>query len=212
MTRRSEKITQILTKVANSLSYQMMEKEVIKEADIVIYRYGIENGIILFLNVSTAFFIGIITGRLIEILVFLLPFITLRSFSGGFHLDNKITCYICSNLILMIPAYAKEIGNVLVKTWQGSAYAIGIAFVLCSVGIIFSLCPMDSKKRKLDLAEKKHLKIRARLILTVQLGVLGLLYFIGFKVYMTPFGISLCVIAVLMLIGKFQLAWQKIVK
>jgi Membrane protein putatively involved in post-translational modification of the autoinducing quorum-sensing peptide len=196
-------------KAADLLSFQMMEKGIIKEEDIPIYRYGIENGIILFLNMITAFIIGIITGRLIGILIFLLSLITLRSFAGGFHLDNKIACYICSNLILMIPAYAKEMGNIFLKIWNDSAYVIGIMFVLCVIGTIFFLCPMDSKKRKLDIVEKKHFKVRARMILIIQLVVIVGLYFIGTEVYIIPICISLSVIAVLMLIRKVQLVWLK---
>ena len=195
-------------KAADTFSLSMLEKGIIKEEDIPIYRYGIENGIILIFNMLTAFVIGILTGRLVEILVFLLSYITLRSYSGGFHLDNKIACYISSNLILMIPACASEMGYAFVRTWNEPVKVIEIAFVICSAVIIFSLSPMDSKQRKLDTAEKKHFKFRARLILMVQLVVVGILCFIGQRICVVPICISICTIAVLMLIGKIQLAAQ----
>lgn len=195
-------------KIVTVLSERMAEKEIIKQEDISIYQYGIENGIILSLNMLTAVSIGLVTGRLIEILAFLLAFISLRSFSGGFHLESKVMCYICSNLILLIPAYAAEISRYCSKMFSSTVINIEIVIVMCATVIIFINSPMDSNKRKLDLAERKHFKVRARSILIVQAVIIVILYFFKRKFPVDSLCISLCTIAVLMLIRKVQLIWQ----
>ena len=56
-------------------------------------------------NLITAFLIGLFTEQLLVVCVFTLSFMTLRSFTGGFHCDDSLFCYIGSSLVLFIPVY-----------------------------------------------------------------------------------------------------------
>ena len=91
---------------AEKLCGRMLEKNIIKEEDVELYIYGMTNGIIMLGNLLTAILIGIMTGRLEIVLVFLLFYASLRTYSGGYHLESKIGCYLCSSGILLIPIYS----------------------------------------------------------------------------------------------------------
>lgn len=86
------------------LSRWMQEREIIEKEDSEIYQYGIRSGGII-LNLITAFLIGLFTEQLLVVCVFTLSFMTLRSFTGGFHCDDSLFCYIGSSLVLFIPVY-----------------------------------------------------------------------------------------------------------
>ena len=89
------------------LSHRMVERGIIKEEEQELYQFGIRNGMILLLNVVTALVIGLLTEQLAVVAVFTLSFMVLRSYTGGYHSDSRIFCYLGSNLVLLVPVYTQ---------------------------------------------------------------------------------------------------------
>lgn len=183
------------------LSRQLVERGIIKEEEQEIYQFGIRNGMIILLNVLTAFLIGLVTEKLLVVAVFTLSFMVLRSYTGGYHSDSRIFCYVGTNLVLFIPVYTEEL---FVRT-EDSILIILLTLAVCII-MIFS--PMHSKNRKLDEAEQKHFGRKARMIVVIQLIVLGVLWYMEQDTYAYAIYSSICITAVLMLIGKVQLWLQ----
>lgn len=73
------------------LSQRLVERGIIKEEEQEIYQFGIRNGMIILLNVLTAFLIGLITEKLFIVAVFTVSFMVLRSYTGGYHSDRLDT-------------------------------------------------------------------------------------------------------------------------
>ena len=184
------------------LSHRLVERWIIKEEEQEIYQFGIRNGMIILLNVLTAFLIGLITEKLLIVAVFTVSFMVLRSYTGGYHSDSRIFCYIGSNLVLFMPIYTESL---FVKT-EGSILCIVLAI---AVSIIMIFSPMHSKNRKLDKAEQKHFGKRARVITMVQLIILGILWYGEVTSYIYAIYSSICITAIFMLIGKVQLWLQE---
>ena len=183
------------------LSRRMVERGIIKEEEQEIYQFGIRNGMIILLNVLTAFLIGLVTEKLFIVAVFTFSFMVLRSYTGGYHSDSRIFCYIGSNLVLFIPVYTQSL---FVKTDD----SILCILLTIAVSIIMIFSPMHSKNRKLDEAEQKHFGRKARAITVAQLIVLGVLWYIEQETYAYAIYSSIGITAVLMLIGKIQLWLQ----
>lgn len=158
------------------LSHRMVERGIIKEEEQELYQFGIRNGMILLLNVVTALVIGLLTEQLAVVAVFTLSFMVLRSYTGGYHSDSRIFCYLGSNLVLLVPVYTQAVFCKTSLAWL-------LAVLLVSAGIIFLLSPMHSKNRKLDKEEQKHFGRKARLIAALELAVLGILWHAGQVLY-----------------------------
>lgn len=148
------------------LSHRMVERGIIKEEEQELYQFGIRNGMILLLNVVTALVIGLLTEQLAVVAVFTLSFMVLRSYTGGYHSDSRIFCYLGSNLVLLVPVYTQAVFYKTSLAWL-------LAVLLVSAGIIFLLSPMHSKNRKLDKEEQKHFGRKARLIAALELACLA---------------------------------------
>ena len=183
------------------LSRRLVERGIIKEEEQEIYQFGIRNGMIILLNVLTAFLIGLVTEKLFVVAVFTLSFMVLRSYTGGYHSDSRIFCYVGSNLVLFIPVYTEML---FVQT---DNYILFI-FLALAVGIIMVYSPKHSKNRKLDEAEQKHFGRKARIITVIQLIVLGVLWYMKQNTYAYAIYSSICITAVLMMLGKMQLWLQ----
>ncbi len=183
------------------LSRRMVECGIIKEEEQRIYEFGIRNGMILFLDIVTAFLIGLLTGKLAVVAVFTVSFMILRSYTGGYHSDSRLFCYIGSNLVLFVPVYT---GVLFEETEKG----ILLLFLYLAVVIIFIFSPMHSKNRRLDEKEQKHFGRKARIVATAELLVFAVLSYAGENDYAYAVYTSLCITAVFMLIGKIQLQIQ----
>lgn len=152
---------------------------------------------ILLLNVVTALVIGLLTEQLAVVAVFTLSFMVLRSYTGGYHSDSRIFCYLGSNLVLLVPVYTQAVFCKTSLAWL-------LAVLLVSAGIIFTQS-MHSKNRKLDKEEQKHFGRKARLIAALELAVLGILWHAGQVLYAYAVYTGICITALFMLIGNAQL-------
>ncbi|MDE7414908.1 MAG: accessory gene regulator B family protein [Lachnospiraceae bacterium] len=183
------------------LSRRMVERNIIGEEEQGIYQFGVRNGIIILINITTAFLIGLFTEQLLVVYIFTLSFMMLRSFTGGYHCDSSLWCYISSSFVLFIPV------NTVSLFVRMSV--MSVLLILAAVaGVIIVLSPMHSKKRKLDYAEKKHFGRRARVMVILQAAVFLMLWYLGYNGYAYAVYSSICIIAVLMLAGKAQLYIQ----
>ena len=157
----------------------MVERGIIKEEEQELYQFGIRNGMILLLNVVTALVIGLLTEQLAVVAVFTLSFMVLRSYTGGYHSDSRIFCYLGSNLVLLVPVYTQAV-------FYKTSLARLLAVLLVSAGIIFLL------------------RI-ARLIAVSELAVLGILWYAGQIPYAYAVYTGICITALFMIVGKAQL-------
>lgn len=184
--------------MAGWLSRRMLERGIIREEERELYEFGIRNGMILLLDIATAFLIGLLTTKLAVVAIFTVSFMVLRSYTGGYHSDSRIFCYIGSNIVLFIPVYTE---NIFLMASDLQVYVLlSLAMV-----IILWLSPMHSKNRKLDQKEQKHFGKKARLVAVMELIIFLALWYVGQTAYTYAVYTSICITAVFMLAGKAQL-------
>ena len=149
-----------------------VEKEIISEQDINIYKYGYVLLYELFVNIVIAVVIGVATNRLGELLVFLLLYVPLRSFCGGWHADKLWKCTIYSNLMLILLCVTLSYEIIYSRTI--------IMVLIFIIGIIFvGICaPVGTQTKPISSKEKKVYKKRIILIQFIHcIGICLLLLF-----------------------------------
>lgn len=119
------------------LSHRMVERGIIKEEEQELYQFGIRNGMILLLNVVTALVIGLLTEQLAVVAVFTLSFMVLRSYTGGYHSDGRIFCYLGSNLVLLVPVYTQAVFYKTSLAWLLAVLLVSAALELAVLGILW---------------------------------------------------------------------------
>ena len=98
----------MIAKFAKKINEILIQKGIVQKEDAELYRYGVENGIVVAGNLLASGIFGIVTGRPGLVLVFLLFYASLRSYSGGSHCKSRIGCFLISMAILSIPVYTHE--------------------------------------------------------------------------------------------------------
>ena len=74
---------------------------VVPSEDKDIYVYGIGQGTVLLVNLISVIIIGLLLGMVWQSLVFILAYIPIRSYAGGYHASTQLRCYILSNAVVV---------------------------------------------------------------------------------------------------------------
>ncbi len=141
----------------------LIGEKTINEEERELYEYALS---VLWSSVSLlilVLIVGVITGTVREGLLFLLPFLIMRKFSGGFHTRRMWTCIVSSTIVL-------STCMVCIKyLCTGIMMNIVLVIALCSL-MIWS--PVDTENRRLNPEEKRSCKA----IVFAMAVVFGLLY------------------------------------
>lgn len=180
------------------LIYQMEKLSIIEKEDSQLYRYGMQNAIVIGINLLTAIVISIILHKLEIVVIFLCMFSLVRVFAGGYHTRRKIYCYLFSNLCLIIPMYGNGLYCLLEPEIQYSSFLI-----ICLITILLS--PVESLNRKYDSTEMKHFKRRTILAVVVEMSIYAGCEIFNFNNVSYAIYSALGLVVLLMLIGKINI-------
>lgn len=186
----------MIAKFAKKINEILIQKGIVQKEDAELYQYGIENGIVVAGNLLASGIFGIVTGRPGLVLVFLLFYASLRSYSGGSHCKSRIGCFLISMAILSIPVYTHEF--VMNNVPATVILMIGIAAVV----VILILSPVESINKPLDDEEKKYYARVTHCIVALQVCVLIILFCLEVKDYFYAGYSSIVLVAVFMVMGK----------
>ena len=126
----------------------LINNNIIKKEDSEIYSYGFKEMIFITLNVLTTIFIGLIFNKMFEVILFMVTYIPIRVYAGGYHARTKLRCYIFSVLMLISVCYILKLD--LLKS-----YLLIVILTIISSGIILYLAPVEDENKPLDEIEIK---------------------------------------------------------
>lgn len=162
--------------------------------EISVYKYGIEITISSLLNFILIVSIGIITGYFFESLLFLLCFVPLRQYTGGYHANTYFKCNlyfcICFSVLLILYSITKSYYSTLCVT------VINL-FSVISIGYF---CPIDNKNKRVADKDKRKFKIIA-IIISLVISVVSILLAIFDKKYGILMSYTLLLVVVLVYIS-----------
>lgn len=177
---------------------KMIKKGVIRNEDKELYMFGIDQLITIIINISITLGISILFDNLLPTLIFLISYIPLRSFAGGYHAKTERRCFIYSIILIIFLQFYYDYFFFNRKYFN---FAIMIVFAL----FIHAYAPIQSRYNLLSGNEKKYCKR-----VTDQILLLGILCFCMGKVFNCQFvvmGITSTFYAevFLLLLGKISL-------
>lgn len=169
----------------------------LSEDDRDLYLFGFTQGIILLLNVLTSLCIGIALGMLLEVMIYMVCFIPLRIFAGGYHAKTQLRCYIMSSFTTVFVL----LGIKFLQNYNGTLEWI---MLLISTVVIWHLAPVEDYNKPLAIEEKLLYQKRVKKILIILIGVGALSYALNIQVVMTVGEIAIWFLAIVLLLGLFK--------
>lgn len=190
-----------MEKIANKLVELMAKNEVIDKAEFKAYKYGMQIGLELVINITICVIVAILLDAKIYCLFFLLIYISIRAFAGGLHLSTFLKCTLASSFYLVtIVTCMKKI--VLPKECS-------IVIILLITGGIKLLAPVEDQNRKLTAEEKQKFSKRLTYLLII-LSFLSCFFFWrnSMKIIST-IALSLVFSFLVLLLGKLKNMLQR---
>lgn len=161
-----------------------------------LYVFGINQCLSMLLNILTALFIGILFGEILQLLLFMLAYIPLRSYAGGWHARTPSRCYIFS--VIMLTFVSIGIKYLSLTEW------VYYAVLLASVLIVFVLSPIEDKNKPLDELEHKVYKKRTAIIAALELVVCLVLKLTRLDSLFVAVVYSFAVLSLMLIAGKVK--------
>lgn len=134
-------------RIADATANWLVKANAIKSEDQELYSYAMYSFLFAAAPLMLTMAIGVFMRMFLESILFILPFVIIRKFCGGFHLKSPTVCIFISTGIIF--AFLCAIRYVLN---HGIYWPVVIATVLCAVQL-FIKSPIDSEARKLSERE-----------------------------------------------------------
>ena len=183
---------QIFERWADSL----VQEGIISREDAGLYSYGLEQGLLLALNIGTALLIGLLLDEFVACVIFLACFLPLRAMAGGYHARTPFRCYLLgmvmvTGVLAMIKWFPWTMSEALI--------AVGIASI-----VIWLLAPVENENKLLDVEEKAEYQKKTRVLL-VSIWILLVEVFMQKNVQgSSALDMSIIVTAVMLVLGNIK--------
>lgn len=86
----------MFSEISEMMTQSLIDNKKIQSDNRELYRYGIQQGLTMIMNLATTLLIGLLCGMLWQSIVFYMAYIPLRSYAGGYHAKTPIRCYLFS--------------------------------------------------------------------------------------------------------------------
>ncbi len=187
-------IMDLFAKLAHKIGNNLVNSKIIKAEDIEIYIYGINQILISILNIASALIIGLFFGVFLEVAVFMVAYIPLRTFAGGYHAKTPLRCYILS--VIMLTVVSLGLKYLSLTEWVYYAVDVLAIIMIC----IFS--PVEDKNKPLNAIEHKVYKRRTILITAIEFTFVLLLKLMMLDGLSISIAYSFAVLSLMLIAGK----------
>lgn len=161
----------IIEKIVDALLRRQILLGNLKE-DISVYRYGYTLMFERIINYIITILIVAITGEWLIVIAFLLSFIPIRSYAGGWHADKFIVCTVLSNVTILLSIIITN--SIVIQNGVCIFILEAVLFF-----IIYKNAPIQNKNKKLTEKECSTYKKVTLIILIAEITAEVLLYISG---------------------------------
>ena len=182
----------MLEQLSYIIATHLANKKIIDSEDTDIYRFGLEVGISTMINLLFLILTTILFFSFIYLLIFIVFFVFLRQYSGGYHADTHIKCnamtLLCYSLCTVCSQHFK---TDLILT--SILFIVGLAMIIITA-------PIKNHNKTITLNQLPKYKFAATLIFALEIIFTYILVFWDNHYSSNAFCTILCVI-ILMPVG-----------
>lgn len=173
---------------SKSIAAWLIRHGVVQAEERELYEYAVHSLVLSLAPLVIVIIMGSFMGVVKESILFILPFMVIRKFSGGFHAKHEWVCLVgsCGLLFLCVLTVSKLTYNI----------ALGSVTLGAVMSLLF-LSPIDSDNRRLSADEKKKYKRNTCIMACLFFGVFVLLIGLKAEKYACCIAVGLILSAVL---------------
>lgn len=177
--------------VSSKIAKWLLRAGAISENERELYEYAVYSFLFSLLPLVLVMFLGAVSGMLLEGVLMIIPFMLIRKFSGGFHLQSSGVCFVSSTLLLSAFLFL-----IRIVTFKQSFVLLSCFVTLAAIQVFFC-SPIDNEARKLSDKERAVFKKVARIMSALFLTVYIVLMPFGLNRFAVPVGAGIILTALL---------------
>lgn len=140
----------MLNKIATKFTKTMLAHKIIAEDMFDIYVYGFELLLSFLFNTTIILIAGVLLGRILQTLLFLLIFVLLRSFTGGYHAN---TYGVCTFVTFMVYG-----GVLLLSELYNPSLLFYALLAILGFVVMLVFVPIEHPNKKITEKQKRKYK------------------------------------------------------
>ena len=134
-------------RIASYLSSKMLAHNLINQELFEVYVYGLELSLSFVISTFIILLVGVLFNQIVSSVVFLVVFIFIRRFTGGYHATTFLRCQIC-----FVSTFISVLS--LSKLLPANIYIVIILPILVGLPLILKYAPIENKYKPLTSKEK----------------------------------------------------------
>lgn len=158
----------MIHKIAEKMINWQIVKGNLTETDRNKYVYAYEILFNQLVNLSIAVVLAFVSHELISVLLFLVIYIPLRKYAGGFHAENNEKCIIYSSLVIICVIIFNTTLHDVTNAYEGIISIMMICFMLM-LAFIWHMTPIEAKNKKLDELERRRCRRKVHIICIIHI-------------------------------------------
>lgn len=191
----------MFTRLSCKITDKLEHNGTISKSDRALYEYGLRQMFTTLLNILTMLLIGFAMKMVIPAILYTAAYIPLRVYAGGYHASTPQRCWIFSAIMLFVVLW------ILKNVSEVYPYPLMALSLISCVGI-FVLSPVEDKHKPLDETEHRVYRIRAIVMLAVEIAAAIVLWILSLKNEAMVLGLVWCSLAIMLLLGKLKNKFQ----
>lgn len=173
----------------------MIRNDAMKSQESEIYLFGIHQGIMSTINIITTIIIAAIMHMLLEGVVFILAYMPLRSYAGGYHARTERTCYIMSAVLSFT---LLSVCKVIDMNW------LLLFFLILSFLIIWFISPVEDSNKPLENIEIIVYSKKCKKIIILEMMVLIACYLLQFDRIVRMICVAHIALSIIIILGVIR--------
>lgn len=153
----------MLRRIADSIAVLFLKKNIINEDELPVYQYGMQVLICNIAGMLTVLIVGILISRLVESIIFITIYATLRIYTGGYHARTPLVC----NIVFL----GTYLVTVMLEALKVNNSVVWIMYLLSCL-IILRFSPIENVNKELDEKDKEIYRNKSLIISTLLLMIL----------------------------------------
>ena len=141
----------MLNRTATSLAKRLLLHGVITKDSLEVYVYGFELLLSSLFSITVMVIAGFVMNKNLETIAFLVVFIILRSFTGGYHADTYAKC--------SITTFSVYSAVMLFSTYIQVGLILYIILLIIGIIVLWLKAPVENPNKELTAQEKKKHRI-----------------------------------------------------
>ncbi|MFR3727245.1 accessory gene regulator ArgB-like protein [Lacrimispora sp.] len=187
----------MIQRISKSIVSWQIKKNFLTDEQRSLYLYAYEVMLNQTVNVFIAVLIAVALKAPMPVFVFLISYIPLRSYCGGYHARTNGGCTIVSALLIVLVCLVES-----VLTGELAIILTPLGLVI-SGALIFLFAPAPDKNKPLDEVETNHYRVRSRAVWLIEAVIGMLLWYFGIRACVV-IAISHVILSLMLVYGVFK--------